>query len=378
MQWRMKDDQNDEFWGHQTFLGENPPVDAVIQFYLKNTVSNPRLRITDATGKEVRELVVPQNRNAAGIQTVCWDMRVAPIPQPAAGPAAGGPGGGPGGGGRAGGAGGAGRGAEAAAAFQGRAGGAGGPGGGMTGIPTPLPQQGYMPMNICGGGGGGGGRGGGGGGGGGAIGPLVMPGKYTVALVIDGKIVDSKPIQVVPDPDSILTDLQRRRYYDTAMDLHEMQRRGMEMESALQSLLPQMTDLAAKVPTMSNVPNAVKAQFEALNKEFTTIREKFGVEPPDPNQQAGGFGGRGGGGGGRGGGPAPNPNDVLSRLNSTKTQILTFYDVPSDTLTKSYTDLKVSLPKAITDANTFLVRAMTVSQALRKHDVTLTVPAPVK
>ena len=166
MQWRMKDDQNDEFWGHQTFLGENPPADAVIQFYLKNTVSNPRLKITDAAGKEIRELVIPQNRNVAGIQTVCWDMRVAPIAPPAAGPAA--PGGGGGGGGAAGR--GAGRGdpaaaAAVAAAFQGR-GGAGGPGGGMTGIPTPLPAQGYMPMNICGGGGGGGGRGGGGGGGG--------------------------------------------------------------------------------------------------------------------------------------------------------------------------------------------------------------------
>ena len=111
-----------------------------------------------------------------------------------------------------------------------------------------------------------------------------MPGRYTVALVVDGKTVDTKPIRVVPDPDSILTDLQRRRYYDTAMDLHEMQRRGMEMESALQQLLPQMTDLAAKIPGMSNVPDPVKAQFDALNKEFTTVREKFGVEPPDPNQ----------------------------------------------------------------------------------------------
>jgi hypothetical protein len=187
-------------------------------------------------------------------------------------------------------------------------------------------------------------------------------------------------MRIVADPDSILTDVQRRRYYDTAMDLHEMQRRGTEMETALQSLLPQMTDLAAKVPAMSNVPDAVKAQFDTLNKEFTTIREKFGVEPPDPNQAAGGFGGRGGGGGGggRGGGPAPNPNDVFTRLGTVKTQILTFYDVPSDTLTKSYADLKVSMPKAIADANAFLARAMTVSQALKKHNVDLTVPAPVK
>ena len=76
--------------------------------------------------------------------------------------------------------------------------------------------------------------------------------------------------------------------------------------------------------------------------------------------------------------PAPNPNDVLTRLGNVKTQILTFYDVPSDTLTKSYADLRVAMPKAIADANAFLARAMTVSQALKKSDVTLTVPAPVK
>ena len=33
-----KDDQNDEFWGHQFFVGENPPTDAVIQFHLKKPV----------------------------------------------------------------------------------------------------------------------------------------------------------------------------------------------------------------------------------------------------------------------------------------------------------------------------------------------------
>ena len=41
LQWRSKDDQNDEFWGHQFFAGENPPTDAVIQFHLKKPVERP-------------------------------------------------------------------------------------------------------------------------------------------------------------------------------------------------------------------------------------------------------------------------------------------------------------------------------------------------
>src|SRR5206468_3471506 len=52
LEWRTKDDQNDEFWGHQYWVGENPPNDAVIQFYLKKPASNLKLRVADALGKE--------------------------------------------------------------------------------------------------------------------------------------------------------------------------------------------------------------------------------------------------------------------------------------------------------------------------------------
>jgi hypothetical protein len=43
-----------------------------------------------------------------------------------------------------------------------------------------------------------------------------------------------------------------------------------------------------------------------------------------------------------------------------------------------YNDVKADLPKAIADANAWLGRAATVSQALKKSDITLTVPPVVK
>ena len=58
--------------------------------------------------------------------------------------------------------------------------------------------------------------------------------------------------------------------------------------------------------------------------------------------------------------------------------MMAFSEVPSDTLMKQYADVKLALPKAISDANAVLVKAMTVSQSLKKYDVALTVPAPVK
>jgi hypothetical protein len=105
LQWKYKDDRNDEFWGHQFFTGENPPSEAVIPMYLRAPLTNGKLRIADAGGRVVRELAIPASRNKAGIQTMCWDQRPEPItPLPVRrGPGAGGPGGpgGPGAQGRA-------------------------------------------------------------------------------------------------------------------------------------------------------------------------------------------------------------------------------------------------------------------------------------
>ena len=53
LQWKTKDDRNDEFWGHQFFTGENPPTDAVIAYHLKSAANDVKLRITDATGRRL-------------------------------------------------------------------------------------------------------------------------------------------------------------------------------------------------------------------------------------------------------------------------------------------------------------------------------------
>jgi photosystem II stability/assembly factor-like uncharacterized protein len=343
LQWRSKDHQNDEFWGHHFFAGENPPTDAVIQFHLKKPVSAMSLKITDALGKDIRTISIPAARNVAGIQAVCWDMRVDPLPA-----APGAPTGQPGGGRQGGGPG-------------GRAGG----GGAVPGVPAPQPPSGVDPTNPCGGGGGGQF----GGGGGANQGPLVLPGTYNVALMVDGKAVGTKPMRVVLDPANQLSDTQRKRYYDIAMELHQLQGRGVEGTRALMPLHQQMLEIAGKIEGMANVPADVKAQFAAVKKEWDAVRVKFGVPP---SVAAAGVGG------GRGGGPPVNPADVVSKAGNVKGQVLAFYDMPSASLMTQYADVRLALPKAITEANMFLAKATTLSQALAKSGVTLTVPAAIK
>ena len=79
LEWKTKDDRNDEFWGHQYFLGENPPNEAVVQYFLKSQANDLSLRVNDAAGKTVRTVKIPSAKSQPGIETVCWDMRGEPI-----------------------------------------------------------------------------------------------------------------------------------------------------------------------------------------------------------------------------------------------------------------------------------------------------------
>ncbi len=349
LQWKSKDDRNDEFWGHQFFTGENPPVETVLQFNLKKPVTKPMLRISTATGALVRELAIPDNRNQAGVQTMCWDQRVEPLRDAA--PVAGN-----------GGRGGAGGGAGA---------GAGGFGGAaarrpIADVPTPLPPVGYLAENPCApaGGAGAGGGFGGRGGGGGTQGPQVMPGSYKVSLVVDGAVVDTKPLTLVMDPQVLLTGVARTQYNALVTDLHALHKKGADVGAQVTALNAELQKVAAKVDS-SSAPDSVKKKFAALRKEFDAVRPKFGVGLP-----AVGFGPAA-----AGAATASANANVLGRLATVKGAIMGAWETPSASLMKQATELKTQMPTAITSANAVLARARALSQQLAPFGVTVTVPS---
>ena len=347
LQWKSKDDRNDEFWGHQFFTGENPPVETVLQVHLKKAVTNPMLRISDASGAVVRELAVPAAKNVAGIQTVCWDQRVEPIRDaapaggaPAGGPPAGGPGGGFGGGGR----------------------------GPIAGLPTPLPTIGYLPENPCAAAGGAGGGGFGRGGGGANQGPQVLPGTYTVALVVDGKTVESKPLTIVMDPQVQLTGAQRVAYNALATELHSAQQAGAAAAAPMTALLADVRKAAAKIDSTPSLADSVKTQFAAFRKEFDAVRAKLGAGAP-----AVAFGPGGGGGGGAGFGA--NDANVLARLGAVKSGMLSLWETPSESVQKQAASAKAAVAAAVTESKAFMARARAMSALLAANGITMAVPA---
>ena len=332
-------DRNYEFWGDQVFFGQNPPAAVRLTWTQKRAVENVALKITDAAGKPVREISgqVLNNSKKPGMQTACWDLRVEPAPAPA----------GTGGGGRGG------------AAGPGAPGGQAGP----AGPGAPGGQQAVSPFGAgCPTGGGGFA---GFGGGAATAGPFVVPGTYNVALVIDGKTVETKPLRVSADPEVALTPVERKKLYDMAMEIHAIQIRATAAAGAFGPLNTRVTELKKEIAGRTDLPADIKASFEAFATDVAAMAPKFTAPVLGRGGQGGGFGGQA-------------PSDyVITRLGQAKNGLMGGM-WPTQTTLKAYEDAKVQVPKAIADLNALFVKAAALSKTLEANRLTLKVPEAIK
>jgi len=185
----------------------------------------------------------------------------------------------------------------------------------------------------------------------------VAPGTYDVALVVDGKVVDSKPLTIVMDPVVELDGAERVAYDNITTDLHEVQRRGTAMARTLTTLHEQVTAAAEEIEAQNGLPAGVSAQFAAFEDAWDELRVKFGVSA---------------GGGGRGGGG--NRANVLARVGQVKGSILAFWEAPSEALVGQYYEVKPALEAAISEAEGMLAWARTLSETLDEAGITMEVP----
>ena len=202
--------------------------------------------------------------------------------------------------------------------------------------------------------------GGGFGGGPNLNGPLVIGGIYTVALIVDGKTIETRPLRVTDDPEVVLTSAERKRMFDMAMEIHALQPRVNEAATAHASLTRQMTELATTIGARTDVPADIKASFDALNKELAGLAPKLTVPQ------------------GRGGGGGRGANDSLSAKVGQAKNGLTAGMTPGDQTARAYGEVKAQTPKVIADLNAAIAKAATLSGALAQYNLTLTVPQPVK
>ncbi len=211
---------------HYFFTAENPAEGAAFTYSLGEPAQKVRLVVSTTTGKTIKEVDGPTS--AGVIHRVNWDLRF-PLP--------------PGMGGRGGGGGEEG-------------GGGGGPGSQKPGqVQLPIPAHDIGQRGV-----------------------FVAPGKFKVALEVDGKVVESREFDVRADPASSVT-LEQQKF-----------REGFAVE--VSALLARVEKLSADLT----------AKHAAASGDAATKLQALEVRLVGA---AGGGRGRGGGGGGRGGGAQP-------------------------------------------------------------------------
>lgn len=212
---------NGQFWfGHGEFFAPNPPAGAVVTYVLpKASPEGVTITIADDSGKTIRTLRGPAQ---AGLNRACWDLRGSP-PIPDRNPVP-------------------------IANCITHGGGRGDAGVGAGAANQVIPPSGQIPA-PAGGGGGRGGRG---------VGPVVVPGKYTVAI---GSL--KQELRVEPDPHVTITESDRNQRHAAIMSAYSIQQQLSAARASAQMLADQMTGLRQY---FSAAADAGKNSLETIDK----------------------------------------------------------------------------------------------------------------
>ena len=274
-------DQMKGFEGDRLFTGLNPAPGATLAYRLKAEAKDVKITIKDSSGSTVRELTGNdvRDRNKAGLNIVKWDLRVQPLRPLPPPPGAGG------------------------------AGGAGGPGGG-----------------------------GGGFGGGGNNGPYVIPGTYKATLSANGRDAQTIDVVVKGDPQITITDADRRMWFETARDLHQLQSKANDVAEMVQNAYAQVQVLQHQTRNATVSPGA-KQELDNVVKEFEAVRRRLGL-------------GQQGGGGGFGG----NTENLRGRFGQLKGQSMASTATPTNTQMMQVREVRAALPGLIDQANAVVAK----------------------
>ena len=273
----LANDQMKGFEGDRLFLGQNPAPGATLAYRLKAEAKEVKFTIKDASGNTVRELSGNdmRDRNKAGLNIVKWDLRVQPL--------------------------------------------------------RPLPPAPGAPA-------GGGGPGGGGGfGGGGNNGPYVLPGTYRATLNVNGR--DAQTIDVAVKSDALIqiTDMDRRTWFETARDLHDLQAKANDVAEMVQTAFAQVQLLQQQTRGQTLAPS-VKQDLDNVVKEFEAVRRRLGLG----QQGGGGFGG--------------NTENLRGRIGQIKGQVMASTAQPTNTQVMQVRDVRAQLPGLIDQANAVVAK----------------------
>jgi photosystem II stability/assembly factor-like uncharacterized protein len=196
------------------YAGANSPFGAAISYYLNASAlkgSPIKLAVQDMDGREV---ATPFVTKEPGLNRVYWNLRGGAAPQ-----------------------------APETAAARGAGGGRGGRG--FTGLA-----------------------------------PYALPGKYKAVLEVGDRKMEA-PFEVLDDPAQGFTIEERRAGQRFAREAQDLARRGRELLQQIESMTKQLDELASRVAAMRPAETDVAARVKTVKDKVDAIKAVFSLSPPD-------------------------------------------------------------------------------------------------
>ena len=133
-----------------------------------------------------------------------------------------------------------------------------------------------------------------------------------------------------------ITDADRRVWFDTARELHQLQEKANAVAEMVQNAFAQVQTLQEQTKN-ANLSGNAKQQLDNVVKEFEAVRRRLGL-----GQQGGGFGG--------------NTENLRGRFGQIKGQVMASTAVPTNTQMMQVREIKAALPGLIDQANAVVAK----------------------
>ena len=135
-------------------------------------------------------------------------------------------------------------------------------------------------------------------------------------------------VAVTGDPDIKITDADRKVWFDTAMDLQQLQQKANDAAELVQNANAQLQQLQQQTRNQTLAP-AVKQSLDSLNKEMESGAARLGLM-------------------GGGGGFCGNPENVRGRIGQLKGAVIGSTAVPTNTQLQQIREAKAALRSSST------------------------------
>jgi hypothetical protein len=141
------------------------------------------------------------------------------------------------------------------------------------------------------------------------------------------------------DPEIQISAEDRKAWFDTAMDLHKLQKTLNEAAERVGEVNEKIRALQQALKDNANAPAAIKTKVEDFAKKFEPVGRRFGIGVPNP-LETGNF-------------ERANEN-LRFRFGGLKGSIMGSTSKPTEVQSRQVSEIRPLLEKAVQDANALI------------------------